>query len=322
MFQVAARPTPPHLASNMETYTPYPTQVPVNLQLPRTLQRPTFSEVSRDFVVQLAPELQEVPFEYIRKHLAGQANEMLAALSLMSVPSSLPKSRLASNLDVPLRPANPMPSSTAFPTHILAISSSKSSPSSPTTPTVASFAAQAVSAGSATVPLYPAHALVLAAHCTLLPPLPRSRPSNRATSVTLPVVPLTVPSAETFPLLHAYLHTKRPDNLLAALLPSLAASFPSATSNRASSSSGGSVYVSQFTSERLSRLANSLASTAYHQSGPQGALSGLMAHAKVVNALWRNVCALGVFDPELWGVMDLAWEIILAALTQVAQRSG
>lgn len=246
---------------------------------------------------------------------------MLAALNLLTFPSSLPRSHLTSTMDIPVRPANPMPSSNAFPTHVLAITSSRSSPSSPTTPTVASFAQQAVAGQYVTVPLYPAHALVLAAHCTLLPPLPRSRPSNRAASLTLPVVPLTVPSAETFPLMHAYLHTKRPDTLLAALLPVLASSFPSASSTKPSSSSG-SVYVSQFTAERLSRLANNLAASAYQQAGPQGALPTLMNYAKVVNALWRNVCALGVFDAEIWGVMDLAWEIILAALNLVAQRTG
>ena len=246
---------------------------------------------------------------------------MLEALKLLPLPSSLPRARLTTTMDVAVRPANPMPSSNSFPTHILAITSSKSSPSSPTTPTVASFAAQSAASASVTVPLYPAHALVLAAHCTLLPPLPRSRPSNRAASLTLPVVPLTVPSAETFPLMHAYLHTKRPDTLLAALLPVLASSFPSASPSRSSSSSG-SVYVSQFTSEQFSRLANGLAGHAYQTAGAQGAPAALMNYAKVVNALWRNVCALGVFDPELWGVMDLAWEIILTAMTFAAQRNG
>lgn len=75
MFQVASRPTPPHLSANMETHGHYPTQAPSNIQLPRSLQRPTFSDVSREFIVQLAPELQDVPLEYIRKHLAGQSNE-------------------------------------------------------------------------------------------------------------------------------------------------------------------------------------------------------------------------------------------------------
>lgn len=173
-----------------------------------------------------------------------------------------------------------------------------------------------MSGSSATCPLYPTHSLVLAAHCTLLPALPASRPSNKATAVSLPIVPITVPDSATFPHLHAYLHTKRADTLLATLLPSLQQVLPSLAGASSSSSHG---YVSQFNSEKLLRLAQTLASTAYSQAGPQGALQGLMAHAKVVNNLWKNVCALGIFDNELWGVMDLAWEIILAALTRVVE---
>lgn len=313
MFQVASRPIP-ELTLPMN---PHVAAVPPSLQLPRTLQRPNFSEVSRDIIASLEPELADVPIEYIRRHLAGQANSMLSALSLMTYPTSLPRARLASSIDVSVRPTSNAPNTSAFPTHMLAISSSRSSPSQPNTPTAASFMAGASS--TLTVPLFPSHAVVLAAYCTLLPALPRSRPSNRTATMSLPVVPLTVPSAETFQMLHAYLHTKRPDTLLAALLPSLAASLPQAPSGGTSSSAGRSVYVSQFTSESLSRLAHALASAAA-QIGPQGALSSLMAHAKVINGLWRNVCALGVFDAELWGVMDLAWEVVLIALTRIAER--
>ncbi|KAI0795473.1 hypothetical protein C8Q75DRAFT_712202 [Abortiporus biennis] len=303
----------------METYSPsIPTAVPPSLQLPRTLARPTFNEVSRETIIAIAPELAEVPMEYVRKHLAGQANEMLGALSLLTIPSSLPRSRLASSLDAPIRPTSSVPSSSAFPTHILAISSSRTSPSMPATPTVASFAAQPNMSASATIPLYPTHALVLAAYCTLLPPLPRSRPNNRSATINLPIVPLNVPSAETFPSLHAYLHTRRADSLLGALLPSLARLLPPFTPG--SSSSSRPAYVAQFSSDTLLRLAQQLASTAYAQAGSQGALSGLMAHARIVNGLWKNVCALGIFDAELWGVMDVAWEIVLAALTRVAER--
>ncbi len=72
MFQVASRPATRF--SNMDSYT-HPTSVAPSLQLPRTLARPAFSEVSRESVTAIAPELVEVPVEYVRKHLAGQANE-------------------------------------------------------------------------------------------------------------------------------------------------------------------------------------------------------------------------------------------------------
>jgi len=40
----------------------------------------------------------------------------------------------------------------------------------------------------------------------------------------------------------------------------------------------------------------------------------LLAHAMTINGIWRNVCALGVFDDQLWEVLDLAWEAIIGAL--------
>ena len=240
---------------------------------------------------------------------------MIAAVNLLSIPSSLPKSHLPSSLDAPVRPSSSAPSSAAFPTHLLAVSSSKGAPSTPNTPTVASFAAQM--AASHTCALYPTHSLVLAAHCAALPSLPPSRPSNRATSVTLPIVPLTVPDAATFPHLHAYLHTKRADTLLAALLPCLAAHLPAAS---AASSSAARGYTAQFSQDRLLRLAQTLASAAYSQAGAQGALQMLMAYAKVVTNLWKNTCAFGIYDTELWGVIDLTYEIILTALNRVARQ--
>jgi len=172
--------------------------------------------------------------------------------------------------------------------------------------------------GYATVPLYPANALVLATHCTLLPSLPRSRPSNKTAVVTLPIVPLAVPSVETYQFLHEYLHTKRPDVLLRNLLQPLASLIP--TADAPSTSSTKAVYMSQFSNKHLYSLAQQLASLAYSRGGSQGAATPLMALARVVNGLWRNTCALGIFDPELWAVMDLAWEVILAALTHVAER--
>lgn len=86
------------------------------------------------------------------------------------------------------------------------------------------------------------------------------------------------------------------------------------------SSSGKSAYVSQFTSDSLLRLAKLLASSAAAQAGPQSPMTGLMAHTKTINGVWRNACALGVFDTELWGVMDLAWEVVLVALTRTVER--
>ncbi|KAH9851067.1 hypothetical protein C2E23DRAFT_860801 [Lenzites betulinus] len=321
MFQVASRsahhhgvPEPLNLSMSH-----YQSPVAQKLNIPRRLARPSFSEPSRDAIARIDPALAGVPLEYIRKMLAGNANQMIAALSLLTIPSSLPCAHLPPTLDVPMRPTSQMPDASAFPSHVLAILSSRSSSA---TPTVASFADKSSLPASATIPLYPASAIVLSAHCSLLPPLPQGLPaSGRRAALTLPVIPLTIPSPETFALLHAYLHTMRPDTLLAALLPSLASALPPMSAASSSTAPAGKlVYVSQFSSDRLLRLAHALAGAAFQRGGPQGAMGALMAHVKLVNGLWQNVCALGVFDAELWGVMDLAWEVVLAAMTQVNEK--
>ena len=99
---------------------------------------------------------------------------MITALNLLNIPSSLPSARLPRVIDVPVRPSASTPAADAFPTHILAISSSRA-PSMPNTPTQMSYFQQimgitAPDPSPTTAPLFAAHALVLAAHCTLLPP--------------------------------------------------------------------------------------------------------------------------------------------------------
>lgn len=46
-----------------------------NLQLPRTLNRPAFTEVQRDAILAVEPNLGQVPFEYIRKGLHARGEE-------------------------------------------------------------------------------------------------------------------------------------------------------------------------------------------------------------------------------------------------------
>lgn len=238
---------------------------------------------------------------------------MITAVNLLSIPTSLPRSHLPASLGAAVRPSRSMPNAASFPTHVLAVTST-GAPSSPSTPTVASFSAQMASS-SGSCALYPTHSLVLAAHCVKLPSLPASRASARSNSaLALPVVPLSVPDVASFAHLHTFLHTQRADILLAALLPALQASLPRA--------SGGAPrnYTAQFTSEKLFRLAQTLASAAFAQGGSHGAMQAIMGHVKGVSSLWKNTCALGVFDTELWAVIDLAYEICLTALNCIARQ--
>ncbi|TCD68786.1 hypothetical protein EIP91_009800 [Steccherinum ochraceum] len=321
MFQVASRPAAPF--SDMQTYNHHqhaPTPV---LNLPSSLKRPAFKEIVRSNLTKVDPNIPNYPLEFIKHHLKSRASEMRRALSLMSIMSSLPKSHLPPFLDVPLMPSSNPPETNDFPTHLLAVSANKTPASSPNTPTAASFASQ-MSGASAFVSLYPTNALVLATHCTQLPPFPIQRSEDEtAASMRLPIIPVTVPHGETFPALHQFLHDKRSDKLLSFLLPSLSARFPRPSSSSSSSSRGSQeipLYVSAFSSDHVVRFAQELISAAYAATGPQGAASGLMAHTKIIQGLWQNTCSLGIHDAELWATMDFAYAIILSALTGLATR--
>jgi hypothetical protein len=169
----------------------------------------------------------------------------------------------------------------SLPTHMLAVYSS-----TPATP-------------RQRVTLYPAHHLVLAAHCAHLPALSPADPARAVhvspdhtqATTALPVVPLRLPHAESFPALLAYLYTKRVDPLLAALLPPA----PKPTLD--------DVPPGACARDRLA-----------HQLAEAYSPRTLLQRALAVNGLWRNVCALGIDDARLWGAIDVSWEVLLSAL--------
>ena len=72
MFHVASRHAPEALNLSAAHYSRHIEQ---KLNIPRRLARPSFSEPSRDAIARLDPGLAQVPFEYIRKMLAGNAHE-------------------------------------------------------------------------------------------------------------------------------------------------------------------------------------------------------------------------------------------------------
>jgi hypothetical protein len=290
MFQVATHAAQynAHAHHQGYNYPIAPAAPPV--QLPRTLTRPNFTEVSRDAILAVAPELNDVPPEYIRRGLYAKSPQMLAGISSCApshLPSSMPKSHLPASLTVPVCPSSSTPPS--FPTHVLALSSSKPTSS------------------NETLPLFPVHSLVLASHCALLPKLPAAHPSSASSSshsIVLPILPLSLPSPSAFPLLHNFMYTHRLDTLLNALIP-MPPSFLSGINHAGVKAALGS-------GPRLHQLSQ-------HLCGASGSgLQQLTNHAAHITALWRNVAALGLYDPELWDAMDLAWEVVLGALNLAA----
>ncbi|KAJ6588161.1 hypothetical protein B0H19DRAFT_1098183 [Mycena capillaripes] len=314
MFQVASHPAAfPHHQQHHQrrdhrrpSYDTAAHAPPPAMKLPRELARPPFTDISRDALAAAAPELANVPADFIRHGLRAKAAQMqagIAALAPSHLPPSLPRSHLPSALTVPLR-AQPhgAPAAPSYPTHALAIAP----PAPKGNPAALQDPPQAI---------FPVHAVVLAAHCAKLPRLPPSMPrSSQSASVSLPVLPLALPSAQAFAILHAFMYTHRLDAALASLLP-----LPPAFLDSLSSPSSGGHSPSTILSAALATpsVRHTLAAHLCAVSG--GNLSALMGHAGHVKELWQDMVALGMYDPALWDVVDLAWEVVLGALNLAAQ---
>jgi hypothetical protein len=123
--------------------------------------------------------------------------------SLSNVNVNLPRHSLPKELEIIIN------DTTCCPTHMLAVYSDSTLPIEK----------------PRQITMYPTHHLILASHCANLPDLFSCYSSPKPSSstqipVTIPVVPLSLPSPHTFPLLHAYLYTKDSANLITSLLSS------------------------------------------------------------------------------------------------------
>ncbi|KAG6847099.1 hypothetical protein H0H93_010093 [Arthromyces matolae] len=290
MFQVASHPS----AFDLHSYPHSSRRASVpsvgpSVQLPRTLARPPFADVSRDAINAVAPELVNVPTEYIRRGLRSKANEMFAGISALApshMPNAMPKSRLPPALNIPLRTTSA--SQPSYPTHVLAVTSSKNP--------------------SDTATLFPVHSLVLASQCAQLPRLPPSNQKPHSPSLYLPVLPLSIPSPAAFSVLHPYLYHHRLESVLKALFP-MPSGFLQSLSHEAIENTLAS-------GPMLHQLSSYLCSSA------SGNLQTLTSHAAHVKELWQTMVALGIYDPELWDTIDLAWEVILGAFNLAAAGSA
>ncbi|KAJ7507054.1 hypothetical protein B0H11DRAFT_2153557 [Mycena galericulata] len=329
MFQVASHPAafPHHHAPRRHREHSSSDAGP--MQLPRNLAKPPFTDISRDALAAAAPDLAAaaVPAEFIRHGLRAKAPQMqagIAALAPSHLPQSLPRSHLPAALTIPLR-ASSSQSHPSYPTHALAVHATSSSKSSAPAP-------------GESASLFPVHAVVLAAHCAKLPRLPPAAPPSRSGSaLTLPVLPLALPSPHAFAILHPWMYTHRLDAALGALLPlppafldGLAAAHSSSSHSHSSHSHSHSRSSSHASQPQpptppqtllLAALASppTLHALAAHLCATAGAnLSALLAHAGHVKELWQDLVALGVYDPALWDALDLAWEVVLGALNLAA----
>ncbi|KAJ8463755.1 hypothetical protein ONZ45_g17474 [Pleurotus djamor] len=44
-------------------------------------------------------------------------------------------------------------------------------------------------------------------------------------------------------------------------------------------------------------------------------LDSILQSIAKTHGMWRNVCALGIFDPAVWHTLDIVWGILLTALS-------
>jgi len=257
-----------------------------SVQLPRTLSRPPFSQISKDAILAIDSDLSNVPIHYIRRRLHLNSQLFQASLSAISnshhIPSTLQKYQLPTSISIPIRSTT-----SSYPTHLLALSSSSSKSTN----------------NNDQIPIFPVHAIVIATHCVNFPPIPPIPPSN-SSSLTLPVLPLSIPSPAAFPILHTYLYTHSLYSLLSSLLP-LPHPF---TQSLSTPHAHSTVKETLASGPKLHQLSTYLCTHAI------GNLQTLTSHASHVTAFWRNCVALGVYVPELWDAMDLAWEVVLGAL--------
>ncbi|KAH9474705.1 hypothetical protein JR316_0013170 [Psilocybe cubensis] len=143
------------------------------------------------------------------------------------------------------------------------------------------------------VTLYPVHSLVLKAHCAHLPlPPPTLEVPNHVSgeqTVKLPVWSICLPSPEAYPALSVYLYTKDIQRLLRNLVPMPAPEDLRVTPGR----------TKEFG----------------QQMGHRFSIAIIVRATFLVYGVWQNMCALGIFDKQLWDTIDAVWNSILFAMS-------
>ncbi|KAK7438908.1 hypothetical protein VKT23_017835 [Stygiomarasmius scandens] len=291
MFQAAFHPTSftKHNPDSAGSLTPNPPVSPT-IQLPRKLARPEYAEVSSDAITAAAPELASVTPEYVRQLLRPKEAEMHAGLNALApshIPNSLPKSHLPSHLTIPLRHvSSPVPPT--YPTHALAVYSSRSSSDS-----------RAL--------IIPVHSLVLAAHCARLPTLPKPFHYESSSRVQIPVIPVSLPSPHAFTIIRKFLYTHSLESVLKSLIP---------VPSNLQSLSRETVRATMASHSTLHQLAKYLCEASHYN------MQTVTTHAAHVKDFWQDIVSLGIHDAALWDTLDLAWEIVLGALTASTKRAN
>jgi len=261
--------------------------------MPRHLPRPVGREIDLETLKAIDSGLGDVPLQYIVDGLtlSGPSMlEVLASTTVVGFEGSGPSNGLPKNVQVNV--TNPCAD---LPTHMLAIYTKPDN--------------NIPSSSKQTLQFVPAHSLLLAVHCANLPSLPpRPSPSLKPDStqkparLSLPVVPLGLPCPSMYARLSAYLYNKRSEELLSALVPLP----PDSLTNLLHHTPPNGTHQAQ---QQYKRICASIAVKLSCSSTTER----IMQYLTNVTGLWKNACALGVYDPKLWGVMEFAWNILTMA---------
>ncbi|KAF8810341.1 clampless1 Clp1 protein [Phlegmacium glaucopus] len=164
----------------------------------------------------------------------------------------------------------------------------------PPTHMLAVFGKQSKANQPRKVTLYPVHSLVFASQCASLPKFPTALPvafpedGEETRKVTVPVWPVCIPSPATYPHLSTYLYNKSTDFFIRTVLSRP----PPPTFGQDPS--------------QIPLFAKELAETFTVQT--------LVKQTLLVFGVWQNVCALGIFDDNLWETLDNLWELLLTSI--------
>jgi len=153
--------------------------------------------------------------------------------------------------------------------------------------------------------MYPIHQLILSLYCANLPMLASTAPlpTSSESSFEAPVVPLALPNPESFPFLTQFLYLKDSHALFEAFLSLM-------PSKGILSDLDQPERYDAFVGKYSTILAKNY--TMQH----------LASQAAKVHGLWHNACALGTSDADLQAFFDLAWEILMKALTLSSSSSS
>lgn len=145
--------------------------------------------------------------------------------------------------------------------------------------------------------LHPVHSVIPTIHCSSLPRLPFSNvssPSVPGEKVSVPFIRLQLPFPEEFSTLLEYLYTRNALKLMARYVPNIGRDATKTATTCGSRQGQIDAYAREVTKS----------------NGWAAILKKIMA----LNGFVKNVCTLGVSDRKMWAILDLSWEILLAAL--------